>query len=349
MNENSGLGWPLYPTLHKSHYWPYLSNLNRLQPASHPAKESTESWQIRQAENKGRLECRKRRHSLITFIVWKPHHRCLLQTSLLRSRVCYFCPFHSILFKGYTFFTTPLYGVFFGVCITLCHNESSAIYLQMTGQTLAEYPAQFLLCYNTTLKEFVFFFFSSRSICIFIATTLHYFQLVVAFWLNVMFLDVGKAFIKTATTDSERKRMLFCFGSRQEKKTTLSESKPLQVQGETDLKVNLLVDVKKRTFKMYSVYAWGCPLVIVAASHVADQVLSLTQFFSVSFLRPRKWPFSNTTQSRFPLIALCNVSSRWVEAEGPSKAKRRKLLPKGMQEQYSQRWVIDLPFNDLFT
>ena len=159
MNENSGLGCPLYPTLHKSYYWPYLSNLNHLQPASHPAKESTESWQIRQAENKGRLECRKRRHSLITFIVWKPHHRCLLQTSLLRSRVCYFCPFHSILFKGYTFFTTPLYGVFFGVCITLCHNESSAIYLQMTGQTLAEYPTQFLLCYSTTLEEFVFFFF----------------------------------------------------------------------------------------------------------------------------------------------------------------------------------------------
>ena len=105
--------------------------------------------------------------------------------------------------------------------------------------------------------------------------------------------------------------MLLCFGGRQEKKAMLSESKPLQVQGETDLKVNLAVDVKKRTFKMYSVYAWGCPLVIVAASHVADQVPPLTKLYLLALFVKKSGVLQTHNQGFYKLLfSHFSVSSR---------------------------------------
>ena len=95
--------------------------------------------------------------------------------------------------------------------------------------------------------------FSSRSICIFIATTLHYFQLVVAFWFNVMSFDVCKAFINLV-----------------EQRSGADKSKKAPQVGATD--------TKKKTFKIYSCYAWGFPFVVVAASHVADQLSVLEDY-----------------------------------------------------------------------
>ena len=68
----------------------------------------------------------------------------------------------------------------------------------------------------------------SHSICVFIATFMHYFFLVAAFWMNVMSFDVARAFASSAG---------------------------IVEAGHKDV-------AAKRRFKYYMAYAWGIPVLI---------------------------------------------------------------------------------------
>jgi hypothetical protein len=78
----------------------------------------------------------------------------------------------------------------------------------------------------------------SHSICVFIATAIHYFFLVAAFWMNVMCFDVARAF---------------------------ASSSGVVEAGHKDA-------AAKRRYKLYSAYAWGVPLCIAALGHVVDNL-----------------------------------------------------------------------------
>ena len=68
----------------------------------------------------------------------------------------------------------------------------------------------------------------SHSICVFIATFMHYFFLVAAFWMNVMSFDMARAFASSAG---------------------------IVEAGHKDV-------AAKRRFKYYMAYAWGIPVLI---------------------------------------------------------------------------------------
>ncbi len=92
----------------------------------------------------------------------------------------------------------------------------------------------------------------SHSICVFIATGIHFFYLVAAFWMNVMCFDIcrslfTRSLLALPTTTSQE----------------VDENK-----GER----------AKRRFKAYSMYAWGLPVLIVSSGHVVDQLDFLREY-----------------------------------------------------------------------
>ena len=110
----------------------------------------------------------------------------------------------------------------------------------MLALTCALCPAQFFLAtglsYNT-----------SNTICRSIATGLHYFYLVAAFWLNVLHLDL----------------CCVCFKRSVLKKVSSSAREAKRA---------------KFRFKLYSYYAWGIPILVVSAGHLSDYLEPLKDY-----------------------------------------------------------------------
>ena len=131
-------------------------------------------------------------------------------------------------------FTGPVGGVFTWISV-ICLTVHIFIYTairklrtpaaqNLLALTCALWPAQFLnalgLSYTT-----------SKSICIFTATCLHYFYLVAAFWMNVLHFDLCRV----------------CFKRSVLKKVSSSAREAKRA---------------KFRFKLYSYYAWGFPILL---------------------------------------------------------------------------------------
>ncbi len=127
--------------------------------------------------------------------------------------------------------------IFIYTAIKKLRTPSAQILLALT---CALCPAQFLYAMG-------FIHSSSHSICVFIATCLHYLYLVAAFWMNVLHFDLCR----------------ICFKRSFLQKVSSSAREASRA---------------KFRFKLYSYYAWGIPIVLVSAGHLSDYLTPLKDY-----------------------------------------------------------------------
>ncbi|XP_071747387.1 uncharacterized protein [Lepeophtheirus salmonis] len=102
------------------------------------------------------------------------------------------------------------------------------------GLSCALFIYQFIMITGLTYND-------SHSICMFIATMLHYFQLVAYSWLDIICYDLYRTLLVKDLT-------------------------------------NLKTVEGKRRFKLYSYYAWGVPGIIVSLGILLDQIQALEEY-----------------------------------------------------------------------
>ena len=150
-------------------------------------------------------------------------------------------------------------------------------------------------------------FDTSHTICVFFATCLHYFYLVVAFWMNVLHFDLcrvcfkrcllhkGQVFPRSILFSSffNLNFWRFCFDFKNVGRRTARWERSSQFQNKNKSKQSFKIFFKKSSrkwnwfyfqkvstptrelvrakwrFKIYSYYAWGIPILIVSAGHLS--------------------------------------------------------------------------------
>lgn len=106
--------------------------------------------------------------------------------------------------------------------------------------TCALCPGQFLFALGLTYQ-------TSHSLCVLIATCLHYLYLVASFWMNVLHFDLCRV----------------CFKRSVLKKVSSSAREATRA---------------KFRFKLYSYYAWGFPILLVSGGHLSDYLQPLKDY-----------------------------------------------------------------------
>lgn len=143
------------------------------------------------------------------------------------------------------------------------------IFIFTAIEKLRNPPAQNLLALTCSLCPAQLFvivglrYEASHSICVFIATCLHYLFLASAFWMNVLHFDLCRV----------------CFKRSALNKVSSSAREASRA---------------KLRFKLYSYYAWGVPVLIVCGGHLCEYFEPLRDYSPDYAARTFCWINSQT-------------------------------------------------------